>query len=68
MKVDLEFSVPVNDLVHQLYWQEDAAVIDLIKRVDERMADCSFTLELLNYFANALRHEGYGIVLEIKEP
>lgn len=68
MELDLEFQVSVKDMANQLYWQNDQDVIELIKAVDRRMADCSFTVELLEYFADALRGEGYTINLNVTEP
>jgi hypothetical protein len=66
--MDFDIRIPVADLADQIYWNDEEDVIELIKRIDKRWAECDFTVRLLNHFADALRGEGYTINLEIKEP
>jgi hypothetical protein len=68
----MEFRIPASitseDLVEEMYYEDQAEVLDFIKALDRRWGECEFTLNVLNHFADALRREGYTINLEIKEP
>lgn len=66
--MDFDVSISVEDLADQIYWNDEREILELVKRIDKRVADCTFSLDLLNHLADALRGEGYTINLEIKEP
>jgi hypothetical protein len=65
--MDLEFSISPKDLADQLYWAEEEEVIELVKRISTRWDDNNLDLELIKFFANELRRNGFTVNLQITQ-
>lgn len=65
--MDLQIQLTPEDLGDQLYWQEEDELIRMIKRLDTRWGEVSFTKRLIHMLADQLREEGLTVGIEILE-
>lgn len=67
IEINIGASITGEALVEELYYEDEASVIELIKALDSRIGDVDFTTKLIEELVKSLKREGVNAKFKIKE-